>query len=365
MGDEWCWDRLELEVERPRPTQRLTRRGSCTGRARRCTLVVACSRFAATDLYPLMAPLYVGAWASTLLLAATAHLGPAPAAAAAAAEAAAATRCAIAHDKVIGAGHNFGVAATVTSYPACCALCQQHAPACKAWTWHPPDSKTFPSKCLMHSENGPTIPESGVISGVPSAHLPPPAPPPPPPPLNCPASRNFSSAAEACAAFDLPTKIDLMHGFGWGGQDAPTPTYGYSRNSGCGCACGRQYFRWDNGPQGFGDRSGAGNSTQWPSTLNAAATFDPELCEEWGTAMGEEFWNKGSNIQEGPGLNIARIEKNGRTFEYLSGVPVCVPCSTARRSRELQSSSPSHGASELKTCQERTRSSADSWASRW
>ena len=28
---------------------------------------------------------------------------------------------------------------------------------------------------------------------------------------------------------------------------------------------------------------------------------------------------KGSNIQEGPGLNIARIEKNGRTFEYISG----------------------------------------------
>ena len=291
---------------RPRAAVATVRRSVAldSSRTLACALVVA-FRFAATDLYPLMAPLYMyGAWASVLLLSATA--------AAAAAAAAAATQCAIAHDKVIGAGHNFGVAATVASYPACCALCQQHAPTCKAWTWHPPDSKTFPSQCLMHSEDGPTIHEGGVISGVPSAHLP---PPPPPPPLNCPASRNFSSAAEACAAFDLPTKIDLMHGFGWGGQDAPTPTYGYSRNSGCGCACGRQYFRWDNGPQGFGDGSGAGNSTQWPSTLNAAATFDPELCEEWGTAMGEEFWNKGTNIQEGPGLNIARIEKNGRTFE--------------------------------------------------
>ena len=92
-----------------------------------------------------------------------------------------------------------------------------------------------------------------------------------------------------------------------------------SRNSGCGGACGRQFFRWDNGPQGFGDGSGAGLSTQWPSTLNMGATFDPVLAEEWGTAMGEEFWAKGTNIQEGPGLNIARIEKNGRTFEYLSG----------------------------------------------
>ena len=50
-----------------------------------------------------------------------------------------------------------------------------------------------------------------------------------------------------------------------------------------------------------------------------AASFDPELASEWGTAMGEEFWSKGTNIQEGPGVNIARIENNGRTFEYISG----------------------------------------------
>jgi beta-glucosidase len=50
-----------------------------------------------------------------------------------------------------------------------------------------------------------------------------------------------------------------------------------------------------------------------------AATFSPELAGEWGVAMGEEFWNKGTNIYEGPGVCIARIEKNGRTFEYLSG----------------------------------------------
>jgi beta-glucosidase len=32
--------------------------------------------------------------------------------------------------------------------------------------------------------------------------------------------------------------------------------------------------------------------------------------------MGEEFWNKGTNIQEGPGVNVARIQRNGRNFEY-------------------------------------------------
>ena len=35
--------------------------------------------------------------------------------------------------------------------------------------------------------------------------------------------------------------------------------------------------------------------------------------------MGEEFWNKGTNIQEGPGINVARIMRNGRNFEYISG----------------------------------------------
>lgn len=35
--------------------------------------------------------------------------------------------------------------------------------------------------------------------------------------------------------------------------------------------------------------------------------------------MGEEFYNKGTNIQEGPGINIARVPQNGRTFEYISG----------------------------------------------
>ena len=51
--------------------------------------------------------------------------------------------------------------------------------------------------------------------------------------------------------------------------------------SGCGYECGRRTFRWDNGPQGFGDGSPAGKSTQWPSTLNMAASFDPSLALEW------------------------------------------------------------------------------------
>ena len=39
----------------------------------------------------------------------------------------------------------------------------------------------------------------------------------------------------------------------------------------------------------------------------------------WGEAMGEEFFAKGSNVQLGPGVCVARVPKNGRNFEYLSG----------------------------------------------
>ena len=35
--------------------------------------------------------------------------------------------------------------------------------------------------------------------------------------------------------------------------------------------------------------------------------------------MGEEFWGKGTNIQEGPGVNMARIMHCGRNMEYMSG----------------------------------------------
>jgi hypothetical protein len=35
--------------------------------------------------------------------------------------------------------------------------------------------------------------------------------------------------------------------------------------------------------------------------------------------MGKEFYDKGANVQLGPGLCLARVPRNGRNFEYLSG----------------------------------------------
>ena len=35
--------------------------------------------------------------------------------------------------------------------------------------------------------------------------------------------------------------------------------------------------------------------------------------------MGDEFHRKGANVQLGPGLCTARVPRNGRNFEYVSG----------------------------------------------
>ena len=46
-----------------------------------------------------------------------------------------------------------------------------------------------------------------------------------------------------------------------------------------------------------------------------AATWDRSALLEWGSGMGKEFFDKGSNLQLGPGLCIARVPRNGRNFE--------------------------------------------------
>lgn len=75
----------------------------------------------------------------------------------------------------------------------------------------------------------------------------------------------------------------------------------------------------NDGPQGFRAPGNPGTSTCFPSGMTIGATWDPELARLWGEAMGEEFAAKGSNVQLGPGLNVARVPRNGRNFEYISG----------------------------------------------
>ena len=88
---------------------------------------------------------------------------------------------------------------------------------------------------------------------------------------------------------------------------------------------GVPWLSLQDGPQGYRDGkyghfAGApGTATQWPSGLTIAATWDRQLSAAWGAAMGAEFRRKGANCQLGPGLNLARVPRGGRNFEYMSG----------------------------------------------
>jgi len=63
----------------------------------------------------------------------------------------------------------------------------------------------------------------------------------------------------------------------------------------------------------------SGKATVWPSMLCMAATWDPEAVRSYSEAMGREFRGKGANAILGPSINVHRVARNGRNFEYLSG----------------------------------------------
>ncbi len=80
-------------------------------------------------------------------------------------------------------------------------------------------------------------------------------------------------------------------------------------------------FRMADGPHGMRD----GKSTSFPVGIAMAATWDPELLESVGIAMGDEFRGRGRNQVLGPCLDITRDPRNGRGPEsggeepYLAG----------------------------------------------
>jgi beta-glucosidase len=117
-------------------------------------------------------------------------------------------------------------------------------------------------------------------------------------------------ASALLAQMTLDEKISMVHGTNQGnyvGNTLPISRLGIPA------------LTMNDGPQGFRSECCPGTTTQYPAAINIAATFDVNAALEWGTAMGEEFVTKGSNVQLGPGLNVARVPLNGRNFEYLSG----------------------------------------------
>ena len=92
--------------------------------------------------------------------------------------------------------------------------------------------------------------------------------------------------------------------------------------------------------EGSGDQLGLGGSvpaTCFPTAATMANSWDPELGEELGKALGEEAASQGVNVLLGPGLNIKRSPFCGRNFEYFSEDPYLAGKMAAGYIRGIQS----------------------------
>jgi beta-glucosidase len=86
-------------------------------------------------------------------------------------------------------------------------------------------------------------------------------------------------------------------------------------------------IRMSDGPHGLRKEKGEGGfretipATCFPPAVTMASSWDKELVEKIGKAIGEECQAEGVNILLGPGVNIKRSPLCGRNFEYYSEDP--------------------------------------------
>jgi beta-glucosidase len=68
--------------------------------------------------------------------------------------------------------------------------------------------------------------------------------------------------------------------------------------------------------------SGSDPATCFPPAVGLSQTWDPELVQRIGVALGEECLALGVHVLLGPGINIKRDPRCGRNFEYYSEDPL-------------------------------------------
>jgi beta-glucosidase len=78
-------------------------------------------------------------------------------------------------------------------------------------------------------------------------------------------------------------------------------------------------LRLVDGPLGV--RAEGESATAFPASIALAASWDPGLAREQGTAMAREARAHGQDVLLAPGLNIVRVPHGGRNFEYYSEDP--------------------------------------------
>jgi beta-glucosidase len=125
----------------------------------------------------------------------------------------------------------------------------------------------------------------------------------------------------------LDEKIQMVHGTGWGVLRAGDPIPARS-NFGAGFMAGIDRLGIPDinlADSAVGIRMAAYQSryaTLLPSTLGAAASWDPDGAILYGSVIGRELRAQGFNMTIGGGLDITREPRNGRNFEYAGEDPL-------------------------------------------
>ncbi|MEU4519614.1 glycoside hydrolase family 3 C-terminal domain-containing protein [Amycolatopsis sp. NPDC024027] len=97
-------------------------------------------------------------------------------------------------------------------------------------------------------------------------------------------------------------------------------------------------FRIANGPAGMGpaDDKPQKPATALPATMALASTFDTDAARRYGRLIGSETRALAHNVSEGPDINMARVPRNGRTFEGMGEDPVLAGALAAADIRGIQ-----------------------------
>ena len=142
-----------------------------------------------------------------------------------------------------------------------------------------------------------------------------------------------SSAAEIVAELDRPTKVKLLSGRGMFDLEG-LPDHGLD---GVAMADGPHGLRHQARGGDHLGVSGSVPSTCFPTAVTLGSTWDTDLVERVGVALGEEAAEQGVAVVLGPGLNLKRHPAGGRSFEYLSEDPLLSGKLAAAMVRGIQS----------------------------
>ncbi|EIL86795.1 MAG: glycosyl hydrolase [Pusillimonas sp.] len=140
----------------------------------------------------------------------------------------------------------------------------------------------------------------------------------------------------------LAEKVQLVHGTGWATLIPGNPIpKGW--NYGAGYVPGIERLgipgiHMDDSAVGV---RGAANMSRYatllPSTVGAAASWNPKAAFLYGAVIGRELRDQGFNMSIGGGVDLAREPRDGRTFEYAGEDPLLAGTMTGNLIKGVQS----------------------------